>query len=170
MFWYILISLVLFFLLWLLLAPVILYTDTTRNRYVVTLPGIVRIRLVPSGTLFYIRAWIFFIPFRINPFKSRKKKDKPVEKKKRRHRSFKAGTVKPMLGAVRVRKLNLDLDTDDFTLNAWLIPAFSMVNGGNIHMQVNFEGRAALKMDLRTSIGTLLWRYTQYKYQLNINR
>ena len=169
MFWYILISLVLIFLVWLLLVPVILYTDTTRNRYVLTLPGIVRIRLVPTGTLFYIRAWIFFIPIRINPFKARKKKDKTVKKKKRRRRPFKAGSVKPVLGAVRVRKLKLDLDTDDFSLNAWLIPAFSLVNGGNIQMQVNYEGRAALEMDLRTRIGTLLWRYTQYKYQSNIN-
>ena len=31
-----------FFLLWLLLVPVFLYTDTVRNRYVVTLPGIIR--------------------------------------------------------------------------------------------------------------------------------
>ena len=173
MFWYILISLVLFFLLWLLLVPVILYTDTTRNTYVVTLPGIIRIRLVPSGTLFYIRAWLFFIPFRINPLKARKKKDKTEKKIKRRRRSgrrsFKAGSLKPMLGALRVRKLKLDLDTDDFSLNAWLIPAFSLVNGENIHMQVNFEGRAALEMDLRTRIGTLLWRYSQYKYQTTIN-
>jgi len=74
-----------------------------------------------------------------------------------------------MLGALRVRKLKLDLDTDDFSLNAWLIPAFSLVNGGNIHMQVNFEGRTALEMDLRTRIGTVLWRYSQYKYQSHIN-
>jgi len=57
---------------------------------------------------------------------------------------------------IEVRKLELDLDTDDFSLNVWLIPAISMVNGENIHMQVNFEGRAALEMDLRTRIGTLL--------------
>ena len=168
MFWYILISLVLLLLLWLLLVPVILYTDTARNRYVVTLPGIIRLRLVLSRTLFYIQGWIFFIPFRINPFKTRKRKDKSREKK-RRLRSYKAGSLKTMLGAVRVRKLELNLDTDDYSLNAWLIPAFSLVNSGNIHMQVNFEGKAALEMDLRTRIVTLLWKYTQYKYHSIIN-
>ena len=77
--------------------------------------------------------------------------------------------MKHALGAVRVRKLELDLDTEDFSLNALLIPAFSLVNGGNINMQVNFEGRAALVMDLRTRIGTLIWKYSQYKYQSIIN-
>ena len=91
-------------------------------------------------------------------------------KKKRKRGSFKPGTLVPLLGAVRVRKLDLDLDTDDYSLNAWLIPAFSMVNGGNIQMQVNFEGRAALVLDLRTRIGTLLWKYSQYKYKSIINR
>lgn len=156
---------VLLFLLWLLLVPVILYTDTIRNRYVVTLPGIIRVRLVSSETLFYIRAWIFFVPFRIDPFRARKEKSKSWEKKKRQRKPVKVGGLKSMLGAVRVRKLEMDLDTDDYSLNAWLIPAFSLVNGGNINMQVNFEGRASLVMDLRTRIGTLLWKYSQYRYQ-----
>jgi hypothetical protein len=165
MFWYILISLLLLFLLWLLLVPVILYTDTTRNRYVVTLPGIIRVRLVPSETLFYIRGWIFFVPFRFDPFRVRKEKSKSRKKKKHRRKPVRMGSLKPMLGAVRVRKLEMDLDTDDYSLNAWLIPAFSLVNGGNIHMQVNFEGSTALVMDLRTRIGTLLWKYSQYRYK-----
>lgn len=170
MFWYILISLFLFFLLWLLLVPVILYTDTSRNKYFVTLPGIIRVRLVPSETLFDIRGWIFFVPFRFDPFRAGKRKNKPGVKKKRRGIPFKLSGMKHALCTVRVRKLDLDLDTEDYSLNTWLIPAFSLLNGGNIHMQVNFEGRAALVMDLRTRIATLLWKYSQYRYQSIINR
>jgi hypothetical protein len=169
MFWYILISLVLLFLLWLLLVPVILYTDTTQNSYVLTLPGIIHLRVVPTGTFFYIRAWIFCLPFRINPLKARKEKEKE-KKKKTRRLPLKTGALKAVLGAVRIRKLEMDLDTDDYSLNAWLIPAFSAVNGGNIRMQVNFEGRADLVLDLRTRIGSLIWTYSKYRYQLITNR
>lgn len=166
MFWYIFISLIILFLFWLLLMPVILYTDTTRNRYVVTLPGVIRIRLIPSETLFYIRAWIFFVPFRFDPFRAKKRKNRTKEKKKRKRRSFKVSGLSPVLGAIRIRKLEGDLDTGDFSLNAWLIPAFSLANGGNIDMQVNFTGKVSLVLDLRTRIGTLLWNYSRYRYQL----
>ena len=166
MFWYIFISLIILFLFWLLLMPVILYADTTRNRYVLTMPGIIRLRLVPSGTLFYIRAWIFFVPFRFNPFRAGKGKKTRKAKKSRRRRSFKAGALSPVLRAIRIRKLKGDLDTGDFSLNAWLIPAFSLANGGNIDMQVNFAGKVSLVLDLRTRIGTILWNYSRYRYQL----
>jgi len=52
----------------------------------------------------------------------------------------------------------MDIDTDDFLLNAWLVPAFSAVNNGqNVQMQVNFEGNMFLDLDLRTRIGALAW-------------
>jgi len=61
-----------------------------------------------------------------------------------------------MLHAMRIRKLHLDVDTDDFTLNAWLIPVFSAVNSENIRLQENIEGNATLLLDLRTRSGALI--------------
>jgi len=167
MIWYILISLLLLFLLWLLLVPVIIYTNTDRNRYLLTLPGIFRAVVVPKDGLFHIRGWILFIPFKFNPFKPRKKKErkKPRGKKKIKWRS---GNIRMMRGAMRafrVKKLEADIDTDDFTLNAWLVPAFSMVNGENIKLQVNFEGHQSLLLDLRLTLGALLWIIITTKYK-----
>lgn len=167
MIWYILISLLLIFLLWLLLVPVILYTNTQRNRYLLTLPGIFRLLVVPDKGLFHIRGWILFIPFKFNPFKSRKKK----ERKKRRKRKpikWRSGNVRMIRGALRafrVKKLEADIDTDDFTMNAWLVPAFSMVNGENIRLRVNFEGHQSLLLDLRVTLGALLWIFITTKYK-----
>ena len=93
MIWYILISLLLIFLLWLFLVPVILYTNTQRNRYLLTLPGIFRILVVPDNGLFYIRGWILFIPFKFNPFKPRKKKEKEKPRKKKK---FKFARIAPV--------------------------------------------------------------------------
>jgi hypothetical protein len=73
------------------------------------------------------------------------------------------------LRAFRIRRLEADIDTDDFTLNAWLVPAFSMINGENIRLQVNFEGHQSLVLDLRVTLGALLWMIIKAKYKSFIN-
>lgn len=158
-------------MLWLLLVPVIIYTNTQRNRYLVTLPGIFRAIVVPDNGLFRIRAWIFFIPFSFNPFQIQRKKGKgkPKEKKKKKRFSINFRTIKGALGAFRIRKLEADIDTDDFTLNAWLVPVFSAVNGENIQLQVNFEGHQSLILDMRVTLGVLLWTVIKNKYNSTIN-
>jgi len=164
MIWMILISFLFFLLLWILVVPVIVFLDTDRNRYFLTLPGIFRVVAVPAEGLFHIRIWVFFVPFTFNPFRS-----KPEKKKKEaiKERTAAIGKLKGGLGkgklaikalrAFRIRRLELDVDTDDFVLNAWLIPVFSAVNSDNIQMRVNFAGQASLLFDLRFSIGSLLW-------------
>jgi hypothetical protein len=166
MIWFILISLLLIFFLWLLLVPVILYMDTDRERYLLTLPGIFRAVVVPDAGLFYIRGRVLFIPFRFNPFKSRKKKSQTRElQKKKRKKSFNnPRMMRGALRSIRIRKMEANLDTDNFTWNAWLVPAFSVLNGENIRLQVNFEGHQSLLFDLRVTLGTLLWNLIKAKY------
>ena len=171
MIWYILISLFFVFLLWLLFVPVIIYTNTQRNRYLVTLPGIFRATVVPDNGLFRIRVWIFFIPFSFNPFQVQRKrrKTKPKVKKKKKRFSGNFRMMKGALGAFRIRQLEADIDTDDFTLNAWLVPVFSAVNQENIRLQVNFEGHQSLLLDLRVTLGALLWSIIRARYRSYIN-
>lgn len=172
MFWFILISLLLVFLFWLLLVPVIIYTNTDRNRYLLTLPGIFRAVVVPHEGLFHIRGWIIFIPFKFNPFKQRKSKAERKPKKKKKKRVWRSGNFRMMKGALRtfrIRRLEADIDTDDFTLNAWLVPVFSAVNQENIRLQVNFEGHQSLLLDLRVTLGALLWSIIRVKYRAYIN-
>ena len=158
MIWYILILMLLIFLFWLLLMPVILYTNTDRNRYLLTLPGIFRAVVVPDGGLFHIRGWIFFIPFKFNPFVQRKRKRKRKLRKKKKSvwRSGNLRTMRGALRAFRIRRLEADIDTDDFTMNAWLAPVFSAVNEENICLRVNFEGHHSLLLYLRVTLGALL--------------
>jgi hypothetical protein len=171
MIWYLLILLLLLFLFWLLLVPVIIYTHTGRNRYLVTLPGIFRAAIIPDKGLFYIRAWVFFIPFKIRPFEGRKEKrrSKPMRKKKKRWSFGNIRMMKGVLRAFRIRRLEADIDTDDFTLNAWLVPVFSMVNGENIMLRVNFQGHHFLLLDVRFTLGALLWILIKTKYESIFN-
>jgi hypothetical protein len=163
MIWIIIISLFVAFLLWLLLAPVVIWLNTDTNHYQIALPGIFKAVVVPNAELFHIRGWVFFIPYKFDPFRMKKKKkkkksDKPVIKKRRPKKL--SGNIQMVIDAVRsfrIRKLYLDIDTDDFVLNAWLVPVFSSVNSDNIRMRVNFEGTSSLLLDLRVKLGVLLW-------------
>jgi hypothetical protein len=161
-------------LLWLLFVPVTLFLNTDTSRYHLVLPGIFKAVMIPSAALFDIRVWIFFIPIRFNPFQGKigKTKEKP-------RKSWRKWSLKKFAGgrqiisdaalSIRIRKLSLDIDTDDFMLNAWLVPVFSLVNSGDIQMRVNFEGTSSLLLDLRFRLGTLLWIVIKNKYRSFIN-
>ena len=175
MFWYFFIAIFLFTLLWIMLVPVIIFLNTGEGRYFITLPGIFKASVVQDDALFMIRGSVFFIPYRFHPFdrKNRNRKEKE-EKSPRKKSSFKLRNGmkmgRNMLHAFRIRKLYLNIDTDDFSLNAWLIPVFSAVNSENIRLKANFDGEASLLLDLRTSLGALLWAIIKTKYKSRFNQ
>jgi len=172
MIWYILLILVILFVVWLLTVPVMVRIDTTENRYLVTLPGIFSALAVPFNGLFRIRGWILFIPYRFDPFRRKKKERGEKEKKKRKFRlpSGGLGMARDALRTIRIRKLDLDLDTDDFMLNAWLVPVFSAVNDSTrTRMRINFEGVNSLSLDMRIRLGALLWALIRNRYKSIFN-
>jgi len=175
MFWYIFIAFAVFTLVWILLAPVIILVNSENKRYSLALPGVFHARLVPSTEPFSIRGSVFFFPYHINPFKTRRRKtrekdEKPRRKKKSYKPSEGLNLGRNMLHALKIRKLHLDIDTDDYTLNAWLIPVFSVVSSENIRLQANFEGNVSLLLDLRTRIGALIWAFLKSKYKSSTNQ
>jgi len=163
MIWYIFILLFVLLLTWILLGPVILRLNTDLNQYQFMLPGVIKASVHPSQGLAYIKGWIFFIPFRINLSKLKrgkgKNKGESINKKGgNRKKSAVLRMIRSVPSAFNFRRLWLNVDTDDFMLNAWLIPAFSAINNQrNIRMQVNFEGHLFMDLDLRTRIASLLW-------------
>jgi hypothetical protein len=170
MIWLIVISFLLALFLWLLLGPIIIFLNTDTNSYYFVLPGIFRAVLVPSEELFHIRGWILFIPFKYDPFRKKKEAKTPKRQKHGQKRTPKkiSGNIQLLVDAVRsfrIRKLLLDVDTDDVILNAWLVPVFTCINSENIRMRINFEGRASLLLDLRLRLGTLLWIFIRNKYK-----
>ncbi|MFO7669171.1 MAG: hypothetical protein R6W31_05900 [Bacteroidales bacterium] len=175
MFWYFFIVIILFTLLWIMLGPVIIFINTGEGRYSVALPGIFRASVIQAEEWFMVRGSVFFIPYRFNPFGRKRKKQKDQLKKSPRKKRSLMSPVgmnlgRNMLQAFRIRKLHLNIDTDDFTLNAWLIPVFSAVNSDNIRLQANFEGEASMLLDLRTRMGALLWAIIKTKYKSMLNQ
>jgi len=161
---YILTALIFILLIWVLFGPVMLLIDTEKKRYLFTLPGVLSARVISREDLFYIRMWIFFLPFKIDPFKvgRRPSSSSEITGKEKKSRSRRISPVRFMQKAgqaIRIRRLDLDLDTDDFPLNARLVPVFSALSGRNRDLRVNFEGKMYLHLDLRTRIAALLWMY-----------
>lgn len=169
MIWYILILLLITLLTWLLLGPVILSLNTDQSLYKLKLPGVFSARVIPTDSFFYLRFRIFFIPFKFDPINRRKKskkKEGTEEKKSKKSKKRRANlkSLKHAPAAFQVRRLCVDLDTEDFIMNAWLIPLFSSLNEKkNLQLQVNFEGRLFLDLDLRTRMGSLLWILVKYR-------
>ena len=170
MIWIVITSLFISLLAWALLGPVIINLETETGRYQLALPGIFKAAVVSSEELFHIRGGIYFIPDRFNPFsggmgKRKKKTGKPKQKKGLGFRSGNMQMIPDLVRSFRIRKLYLDIDSEDFMLNAWLVPAFSFINSENIQMRVNFHGTSSLVLDLRTRLGLLLWTVIRNKYR-----
>jgi len=174
MIWYVLLILIVLFLLWLLFGPVILLVNTTGQRYQLSLPGIFLAVLVPSDGLFHVRGRILFFPYKFFPFrkgrkKKREKKGAAIAKRRFRFPRGGFGMARDMAGTIRIKHLEMDIDTDDFLLNGWLVPVFSVIDSSNTRMHVNFEGVFTLLVDMRIRLGVLLWAFIRNRYKLFIN-
>jgi len=161
------------FLLWILFAPVIIRVDSDNQRYSLSLPGIFKALVVPDDELFYIRIWVLFIPFKVYPFGRtiQKREGKAKKKKKKRKRNFpklmrvRLMALKELAGSFRLKKMRLNLDTDDFILNSQLVPVFTTINNQDVNLTVNYEGDISLFMVLKNRIASLLWIGMKYIYR-----
>ena len=161
------------FLLWILFAPLIIRVDSDNQRYSLTLPGIIRASVVPDEELFHIRLWVLFIPIKIDPVgKSMQKADGESKSKKKKPRGYLSKRMRARLMAMkevwhsfRLKKLSLNLDTDDFILNSQLVPVFTTMNSRDVNLMVNYEGDISLFMILKNRMISLLWIGIKYLYR-----
>lgn len=57
------------------------------------------------------------------------------------------------------------MDTEDFLLNANLVPVLMLAKTDRINLNVNFMDANSLIMDLRNRLANLLWTGIKYKYR-----
>ncbi len=169
----IIISALALFLLWILFAPLIIRVDSDNQRYSLSLPGIFKAIVVPDDTLFHIRLWVLFIPFRMDPLgKTMRRVEGPGrrdQKKGRRNISklmrARIIALKEVTRSFKLKKLSLNLDTDDFILNSHLVPVFTTINYRDVNLTINYEGEISLFMVLTNRIASLLWIGMKYIYR-----
>lgn len=147
--------LILFFLLilYLLLAPIVLFIDTATNQYYVRLKGLAKLNIEPDEKeLLRIKLKIFFLSFYFYPLKKigsskSKKTVKPTSRKSGKRIGF--GKSMRVLRSFKVKRLLLNIDTGDCIWNAKLYPIFALLNYNIGEFSINFEGRNQLALQLQ---------------------
>ena len=152
------------FLLWMLLTPVILTIDTDRGRYELVQKGIFTATFHPLGVpRFRIRV----MGFRMETHRQQNGSERSKEKKSsmvksKRSRRFWMILLKGVYRSITVRSLIASVDIDDVVLNAQLIPIMLMVSRGPIRLSTNFENRNFIYVVVQLRLNRLLWPVVRF--------
>ncbi len=141
---------------WLLVARLTINVDTRRHDYSLRWQGIGSVILTTVANEVVIRARIFFWQFDFYALRTPKmparKPRKPKPQKQRRSKFFTWRKMRRVVQSFRVRRFHLDLDTDDYVLNAYLYPLFYFASGPNRQLNVNFQGETNLVLQIENRL------------------
>ena len=157
--WILLLLLPLSLLLWVLLSPLEIIIDTNKNTYLARLGVIAKMNLLFKDLHIELKTRIFFFNISIKPGKRKRKKDKQKKKEKKRYTEMPFRLIldasKDLWKAVKIIRLELDLDTEDVILNAKLFPFFYMLSNDRIKLWINFDDKNSLLIHVRAELWAL---------------
>jgi len=135
----ILLVVILLVFIYLLYVPVILNIDTVSNEYYLQIRGLAKASWEKHEVeIARIKLRVFYFNFYFYPLRSlRFKKIKRVNRQYCR-----------LASTFKLKKLRVDLDTGDFTLNAKLYPVFALLNYRFGGMHINYNGRNQLALQI----------------------
>lgn len=154
------------FILYILIIPVTIKIDTYDNIYYVRMQGIWGFKLQKKNDIWKARFSLLFLKFKPDVFKKKKDKEQSteVESKPKKIRKKRHGKIRILklffriLKTFNIRKIESDLDTGDFPLNAQLIPLFYSMNRRNVTLSVNFNGINNLYLVVYTRLYKVIYQ------------
>ncbi len=168
--WIIILSILLFALLWLLLAPVFLYISTSESRYEAGLKGVFKVMVRVNAKEFpVLMGKVFFISFRIPVFRVKARKIKTTDPKKRKKKVRKLvrkrmrmimKIVWRLIRSYRLKQLKVNIDTGDVIRNAHLIPVFAIIHREKVQLTVNYENKTEFLVHLESTMGRMIYLMT----------
>jgi len=140
----VLLLLLLVFIIWMLVTPMIFRIDTESGVMSFKIWGLGQASLIWIEREPVLVLHIFWWKKRLYPYTWKKKteqEEKPSKEKKRKKRSgyFTFRRARKLLKSFRVKEFRLNLDTEDVILNAYLFPFFYFLNRKNIHTTINYK-------------------------------
>ena len=147
---------------WILIVPVVIYMDTEEQLYYVGFSGIKAFLIIESWDKLKIKVRPPFFSFDINIAQGKadgKRKTRGKKKKAKRRKIPFLSIVRlvwHMLRTFRVKALRLNIDTDDYTLNAQLIPVFFALSQGNVRLNTNFHGRVDFHVEVENQLANMV--------------
>ncbi|NOX47206.1 MAG: hypothetical protein GXO89_09545 [Chlorobi bacterium] len=170
----VILSLIIFFFLWILFGPLDFVANTFKEEYYFQLRKVFRISIIfDEDEIVFLNIRVFVIGFNIHPLqiltnpKEKKKGGKKKKKKEKRKRLQRIRTLQNMgLFALRLtwrtartfklRKLKLNIDTNNVVANAYLIPIFTILNGNRTQLSVNYSGQIGVHIVYENSVFLIL--------------
>jgi len=157
-----------------LFTPIIIHIHSEKEIYFFQITGIIRIRVLLAENSFKLRITLFFIPFTIDPtrwtakFLGKISTKKSPKKKKERFSLRKVRIliqfITRIIKSFKLKHLRINFDTDDFVVNAQLVPVLTCINNQNrnIFVSVNFIGENLIILTLKNRLFNIAWLSFKY--------
>ncbi len=146
-----------------LFSPVTIAIDTNRNEYYISLTGYAKISLFIKPDTWKLKLHVLFLSFTFHPFEKKsfeKKSEKATGRKSRilqiLHPAKHTKIICKLIKSISIKKLDANIDTNDYPLNALLIPVTQLVRQRNISIHINFENQNAIDFRARTYVYKLV--------------
>lgn len=146
----------------LLLLPLEVEMDSERQIYQVGVGRLLYFQLAPSNEEWRwgvsVMGWKKSYGFSFAPFRRHAGLAQTTRMRKWKVRPAAAWRkVRRLAKSFRIRRLRVDIDTDDFMLNAYLYPVFRLLNRSGRRLAINFEGRTVVDVFLTNRVWKVLW-------------
>lgn len=138
---------------YLLLMPIVLCIDTTKNLYYLQFWGLAKASFQSDEKeLIRIRFKVFFLEFSFYPLRksdSKKGKGSKEVKVKEKRKRMRFRTAWRLLKTFKVKRFLLNIDTGNCISNAKLYPLFAFLNYRMGGFNINFQGRNQLVLHIQ---------------------
>jgi len=150
-------------LIFLLYTPIFLEIDSTRRLVQIRMRGVARVRIITRESKIGICLNILGWEKLIFPGTRRKRKEAAA---KTSGFQLKRSTLKKMpakilavIRSFRVKIFDLNIDTDDYAVNALLFPFAVLLSRSNHSVRINFEGEVELRLTIENNLQHMLRAY-----------
>jgi len=87
------------------------------------------------------------------------KKKQPKSKRSKKRSKLTFSKMRRLVQSFTVRSLYINLDTDDFIVNGYLVPVFQALNGHNKSFKINYIGRNEIRLIVENKLYRLIKAY-----------
>jgi hypothetical protein len=146
----------------LLLTPLVIEVDSIRSKYRVSYRGIATADLLFKDGRLFLHLWVLGWNRTIDPFVSKKKdvvvRQEALPKRKRRHLKIETVMKKgwAVLRSFRIKHFYVNIDTDDYRVNAWLYPLAILLTKERRTFRINFNGDTVIRFRIENRLGNML--------------
>ena len=152
-------------IVYVLFTPIILWVDTYKKQYFIQLKGIAKASLEPmKEEVFRLKLNVLFFNYYLYPlkYKFQNNKNKKTERVIK-NRSIEFKKIVRVLNSFKIKKMLVNIDTGDWTLNAKLYPLFYFSNYGKGNFRINFQGRNQLVLHIQNRPIDIIKSYINFK-------